>query len=369
MKRFATMKKAAFAVTASLIALILTAGEASGQTYSCQQFFALQAKFTGTGCLLSWPPLDFNNVAPTAVCCNPSGAPFGETCYAPKASCGAPAGAARETCIACNRRGSPQGSSPVDLATGNTYITQSDISIPGLGGGLSLARTWNSLLPDAQFSYPFMFGSRWRSTYEERLVFNSPDAFLKYLRGDGSVWSYGLASASTQIRYVTAAPANDSTGGGMAKNIGDPNWTLTSKSGEKKVFDAVTGALLSITDRNGNVTSLSYDSAGRLATVTDPASRHLYFNYANGSTPLVTSVTTDVGLTVSFAYDAQGNLTQLTKTDGTTVSFEYDAQFLITAVKDSAGKLLESHTYDVSGRGLSGSRAGGVDSITVTYPQ
>jgi hypothetical protein len=41
---------------------------------------------------------------------------------------------------------------------------------------------------------------------------------------------------------------------------------------------------------------------------------------------------------------------------------------MITAVMDSAGKVLESHTYDSKGRGLTSSRAGGVEAITVSYP-
>ena len=343
------MKRTAIIATASLITVFLAAGRAASQTYSCQQFFALQSQLAGASCAMYWPPLDFSNVAPTAVCCNPTGAPFGEMCIAPSASC-APPNAAQETCIACNRSRTAAASAPIDLATGNTFIEQTDISVPGLRGGLLLNRTWNSLLPNLQNSYSFMFGSQWRSTYEERVVLNSPDGYLKYLRADGSVWSYGMASAGAQLRYTAAAPGDDSTGG--AWTPGSSSWTLSFKNGEKRAFSVSSGALLSITDRNGNTTTLTYDGAGRLATVTDPASRHLYFNYADGSTPLVSSVTSDLGITVSYAYDALGRLAQLTKADGETVSFEYDAQSLITAVKDSAGKVLESHTYDPAGRGL-----------------
>jgi len=360
------MKKPIFLAVVLASFTVMLGGMAMAQTYSCSQFFALQA--SRPSCLASWPPLDFSTVVPTAVCCNPGGSPFGETCIAPSASC-APPNAARETCIACNRRRTVTASEPIDLATGNTFIVQTDVSVPGLGGGLALTRTWNSLLPDMQSSYPFMFGSRWRSTYEERLVLNSPDAYLKYLRSDGSVWSYGVASAGAQARYSAAAPGDDNSGSMWTRASGDPTWTLSFKNGEKRVFSASSGALLSITDRNGNVTTLGYDSAGRLATVTDPAARHLYFNYANGSTPLVSSVTSDLGITVSYAYDTLGRLTQITRPDSTTVSFEYNTQSLITAVKDSGGKVLESHTYDAAGRGLTGSRAGGVGSVTLTYSQ
>jgi len=127
--------------------------------------------------------------------------------------------------------------------------------------------------------------------------------------------------------------------------------------------------LLSIIDRNGNTTQLTYDNSNRLVTVTDPAGRHLYFSYVSPSSSLVTSVTSDVGITMAYSYDTQGRLIQATKPDTTTVSFTYDAQSRITAVKDSDGKVLESHTYDTLGRGLSSSRANGVGSVTVSYPQ
>jgi hypothetical protein len=92
-------------------------------------------------------------------------------------------------------------SSPSNRHSGNTYIAASDISLPGLGGGLRLTRTWNSIFPSLQNSFPTMFGINWRSTYEERLIYNSPDGLLKYARSDGSVWSFGILTASDPIVY------------------------------------------------------------------------------------------------------------------------------------------------------------------------
>ena len=226
------------------------------------------------------------------------------------------------------------------------------------------------MLPAIQNSYLSMFGPGWRSTYEERLIFNSSDRYLKYARSDGSVWSFGLVSMTPNV-YRTAAPANDTTT--ITTNVDTTAgvitaWTLLAKSGEKRIFDPTTGLLLSIIDRNGNTTQLTYDASSRLTTVTDPAGRHLNFGYASPSSNLVTSITSDVGLSAAYTYDAQGRLTQVTRPDASTLNFEYDAQSHITAIKDSDGKLLESHTYDVFGRGLTGARANGVDSVTITYP-
>jgi YD repeat-containing protein len=104
-----------------------------------------------------------------------------------------------------------------------------------------------------------------------------------------------------------------------------------------------------------------------LTTVTDPASRHLTFTYV-GSSSLVSGVSADVGISLSYVYDNQGRLIRITKPDNTTVSFQYDVNFNITAVLDNDGKILESHTYDSAHRGLTSSRANGVEGVTVSYP-
>jgi len=273
----------------------------------------------------------------------------------------APPQLSAETCTTC---AAAEAAQPINLTTGNTYISQTDISVPGLGGGLLLTRTWNSILPAPQMAYGGMFGRSWRTNLEERLIYNSPDKFLKATRADGAVWSFATETASSQIGYRVIAPANELT----RVSSGDTTYTLTAKDGTKKLFDSTTGLLTSILDRNGNATQLTYDTSNRLTTVTDAASRHLYFSYPNSSTTLVSSVTSDVGITFSYTYDSQGRLIKVTKPDNTTESFDYDANSMITAVRDNEGKVLESHTYDAVGRGITATRANGVDSVTVTYP-
>jgi len=246
---------------------------------------------------------------------------------------------------------------PINLSSGNTFISESDLSIPGLGGGLAVSRTWNSLSSaDAG-----LFGSGWRSTYEESVYLGS-DGFIKYSRADGAIWTFGFASQSPLV-YLIMTPASEDD----SLLFDGTTWTLTFKNGEKRTFSGATGSLLSISDRNGNTTQVSYDASNRLITVTDAASRHLYFAY-NGTGSLVTGITSDAGISTSYSYDNQGRLAQVTKPDLTTLSFQYDANSRITAVMDSQGKLLESHTYDSLGRGLTSSGALGVDALSISYP-
>src|SRR5882724_2388804 len=122
--------------------------------------------------------------------------------------------AAGETCPFC-----PQANSPISLATGDTYIQQNDIRLPGLSNGLRLDRTWNSVWPTTQLASQIgVFGPNWRSTFEER-VFLGSDGFMKYSRSDGSFWSFpqGVSPASL------AAPANITA----TLTSGTSYWTIT----------------------------------------------------------------------------------------------------------------------------------------------
>jgi YD repeat-containing protein len=272
-------------------------------------------------------------------------------------TCAPPAGPI-EVCQPCLAAAAGQ---PVNLATGNTYIHQTDVKVPGLASGLSLVRTWNSKWPATQSAFQVgLFGPNWRSSFEER-VFVGSDNYIKYARGDGNFWSFGFSSYGL---WKLAAPQN--TTATLAS--GNTYWTLTFQNGEQRRFDNLSGSLITIIDRNGNTTQLTYDALNRLVAVTDPASRHLYFTYQSPSSYLVTGVSSDLGLTLSYSYDGQGRLSQVTNPDLSTFSFTYNSQSLITSVTDTNGKILESHIYDSNGRGLTSSRALGVDAVTITYP-
>jgi YD repeat-containing protein len=293
-------------------------------------------------------------------CIDYSGVPNGHSwCTYRNSSC-APAAAAGETgCAGCGK-GQPVASSPISLANGNTYIEQNDIRIPGLGNGLILVRTWNSRWPSTQMaSQVGSFGPNWRSTYEER-VFLGDDGYVRYARSDGSFWSFAIGGPGG---WVIVAPAN----GGVTLVQGTNYWTLTLKSGEQRRFDLNSGSLTTIIDRNGSTTQLTYDGLNRLVTVTDPASRTLTFTYASNTSFLVTGVSSSVGISLAYTYDSQNRLSQVTKPDQTTLNFQYDSNSMITAVLDSNGKVLESHTYDTMQRGLTGSKANGIEALTISY--
>jgi hypothetical protein len=93
---------------------------------------------------------------------------------------------------------------PINLTNGNVWITQQDYSLPGLGGGLSISRTWNSLWRSNDYTLPIagMFGDSWRSTYEEFLhIINGNN--VKYLRANGDGWYFQWNSSLGNYQVVT----------------------------------------------------------------------------------------------------------------------------------------------------------------------
>jgi YD repeat-containing protein len=294
---------------------------------------------------------------PGTYSCIPS-PPYALQCWVKTTAC-KPANAAEETtCSNCARA---TAGHPINLANGNTYIAQSDFSLPGLGGGLSLSRTWNSKWPASHAAIiTGLFGPNWRFNYEERLFF-APDGYLKYSRSDGSFWSFGYNTATQKT--VVIAPADIVATLTTSGNVD----TLTFLDGSKRTFNHTSGWLTSIVDRNGNTTTITYDNNNRPIQVTDPALRTVTFSYASPSSLLVTSVVSNAG-TFTYDYDGSDRLIKVTRPDATFITFEYDANSLISAVKDSEGKLLEGHTYDAQGRGLTSTRANGVDAVTISYP-
>ncbi len=209
---------------------------------------------------------------------------------------------------------------PLNLTNGNVWVQERDYSVPGLGGGLTLVRTWNSLFGTVSPpNVAGMFGQSWRSTYEEMLVGPDSNDNLKYWRGDGSAWTFAYNGALNAYSLmsppdVRAQLASNPTGG----------FTLTLADGTQRVFNS-NDLLASIIDRNGNQTTLAYDSSNRLISVTSAGGSTLTFTYGNSNSPM-----------------------------------------LATTVQDSVGTV-GTHTYDSQSRGLTSSRANGVDSISVVY--
>ncbi len=159
----------------------------------------------------NWPP-------PGALLICPDGIPLGFAWYWVRNNqC-----PAKPKCLSCGDAGAP-----INLASGDTYISQTDIRLPGLGGGLTLSRTWNSILFDG-FAQLGMFGFRWTSNFEES-VYVGGDGLIEYQRSDGGIWQFANNGGDSQgPLYVPVSPANEP----VTLQRKQTNWTVKFQNGE-----------------------------------------------------------------------------------------------------------------------------------------
>ena len=262
---------------------------------------------------------------------------------------------------------------PINVTNGNTYIPQQDYFMPGIGGGFTLTRTWNSLWPNMNPPEEVgIFGDSWRSNFEERIQVLGGNSY-KYWKGNGSSLFYGSNGTGT---YFLTAPLDDQTT--LAFNSTTNQWIITEKNGTQRFFNNA-GYLTSIVDLNGNTTTINVDAnnQNRIASITDASGNVVTFNYADANNPrLCTSITDAVGTFTQYQYDdTTKRLLQVAYPDGSQDNFQYNdsnSNTLITLVTDSMSKTIESHTYDSMRRGLSSQQANDssgspVNKVTVQY--
>ena len=93
--------------------------------------------------------------------------------------------------------------------------------------------------------------------------------------------------------------------------------------------------------------TLSFNSAGNLATWSSPAGVTMTLNYS-GTPPTLASVTNNLGRTLTFSYSSD-LLTQVSDGNGRSVSYTYDASGNLTSFTDPLGQAT-TYTYDLPGR-------------------
>jgi len=233
---------------------------------------------------------------------------------------------------------------PVNTASGSYEYSHTDLSLGGRTP-LIFARSYNSRT--AAIS-PGPLGYGWSWTYGIALT-SAPAV-------SGTV----PASPTVQVTFGTgrtdfftgqsdgsyaAAPGQFDT---LAATL-DGGYDVTDKDGTVYHFSSA-GALQSMTDHNGNVTSLAYNVAGQLSTVSVAGGRSLTLAY-NGD-GRIAAVTDNSGRAVTFGYSPTGDLTTVTDPRGHTTTYGYDGGHQLVSGLDRNGRAFVTNSYDAvdSGR-------------------
>lgn len=229
---------------------------------------------------------------------------------------------------------------PVNTATGNLTETITDLAMPGPGLPFRLSRTYNSA--DTSIG---VLGKGWTHSYAASLT-QLPDTSLRFRAEDGAQLSF-MPDGNGGYQSLAGARSNlrDVTGGGHE---------LVSKQQLVYGFDT-DGKLVSLKDRNGNESLLSY-TGGQLSSLVDTAGRTVTFSYdANGN---LASVSLPDGRLVQYGY-TNGLLTSVKDPRGNTRTYGYDASDRLTDELDQNGEPVMHTSYDLNGRVVSQTDARG----------
>jgi len=211
---------------------------------------------------------------------------------------------------------------------GNFTQTQTDFAIGGRGVGLDLTRTYNSQA--AALGKHGIFGYGWSSSFSDHLVLEPTAHLATVIQADGSSvpFTEGSGEAFTAPAWTQDILHGSSTAG----------YTLTLEDQTVYRFAGSTGRLESVTDRNGNATTLAYNGSGNLETITDPDGRKIKLTY--NSEGLVESAEDPLKHVVKYTYEG-GNLKSVTQPGETALrwQFKYGEAHQLTEMTDGRGGL------------------------------
>jgi RHS repeat-associated protein len=236
---------------------------------------------------------------------------------------------------------------PVDIATGEFLLPETDIDLPGVLG-LVLRRTHHSNYRRGRW-----FGPSWSATLDMRLVVEHEG--VTFLGEDGLMLAYPHAEVRVGVEPTT----------------GGQRWTLTrTDTGSYQVWDQqreliwhfapepVLGgiesrlgnyAISAITDRHRNRIRFGYNEDGVPVEVTHSGGYRVLIDTAAGRITGLSVVDRGTAVPVKqFGYHA-GELTSVTNGVGAVMRYAYDDEHRMVSWTDSNGNQMVN-TYDQAGR-------------------
>ncbi len=234
---------------------------------------------------------------------------------------------------------------PVDLATGEVLLTQTDIE---LAGALPIVLTRTHL---SSYRIGRWFGASWASTLDQRV---ETDA-------DGVVF---VAADGTLLAYPTPGdePVLPSDGARWPLRREDAGFAVDKPETGESLHFAADGALTAITDRVGHRIEIGYDAAGVPAEVRHSGGHLVRVRTEHGR---ITGFSVADNEIVGFDY-TDGRLTEVANAAGQPLRLSYDAHGRLAEWVDRNDMWYRYH-YDANGRCTLAEGAGGVLTCALDY--
>jgi RHS repeat-associated protein len=215
---------------------------------------------------------------------------------------------------------------PVDCATGNETLSQTDLQVGGRGVDLDLTRSYNSQAAAA--GVKGLFGYGWTNSFSDHLILEPALHLVLLVTAGGETVPFTESGGS----FTAPASSQDKLSGSS-----EAGYTLTLPDQTKMKFQGSSGRFESVTDRNGNETKLAYNGTTHLLeTITDPAGRKLTLK--ENTEGFVESAKDPMGHEVKYSYE-NGTLATVTLPGESSPNwtFKTDSSHLLTEIKDGRG--------------------------------
>ncbi|HEX8012622.1 MAG TPA: DUF6531 domain-containing protein, partial [Casimicrobiaceae bacterium] len=255
---------------------------------------------------------------------------------------------------------------PTHAATGNKVHAQTDLRA-WYPNPLTFVRTYNAFGFNSASLIGQNIGVGWHSNWDMSVAMASDGTHATVVGGDGKSYLFSYNSSNgkwSSDQDVAATLVQIKDGNGYATG-----WTLTLPNGNVENYDAL-GRLTGLTVLGGPAASyaLTYDSLGRLQTVSNGLGRQISFSYDSNSR-VATLVDPNSG-TTTYSYDSSGRLTSVTRADSRTRQYVYGNTtwpFAMTGVVDGMGTTYVTFAYDTHGRVSTSLFAGNVGGGSISY--
>ncbi|MBE8519441.1 type IV secretion protein Rhs [Amycolatopsis sp. H6(2020)] len=247
------------------------------------------------------------------------------------------------------------GLEPIDLATGEMYLTQFDFSYRGLPAFV-LQRVHLS-----GYRAGRLYGPTWASTLDQRLEVD--DNGVRYAGSDGEILIYPVPGEHDEVWPAEGArwPLRRTPGGQYAISQPETGRTL-------RFAGAGVAPIVAIEDRNGNRIEFDYDAVGALVAVRHPGGWRIEVATDRGLVTGLWLAAADVPPVelVRYRYDDARRLVEVVNSSGRALHFDYDAAGRVVRWVDRNGQWY-GYEYDSSGRCVRTEGSGGALSGRIEF--
>ncbi len=237
---------------------------------------------------------------------------------------------------------SDRGTLAVNVANGNMLMQNDILDLPGVGYNFPLVATYNN----------FAFLERHELGAAESLS-SGADVEMQHIWWDES---RVLHDGSGAWWVFAREPSKDSEGNHAYLSPPGLNATLIEHSGGSDVLTynesqikyefSEAGKLQKIVDANGNTTTFTYNTEGRVSTVTNSGGHKLTYKYKSTEKADLAEITDELSRAWKFTYNTTNQLTAVIDPDGHEYKFAYNTEAEnLTQITDPDKHLIEL-SYD-----------------------